>query len=428
MELRHITPLRKVISRDIAPYIKSSVATKINNIVELLKIDAYVEDFPPQTDRVNLKNGSLYFDGHFEPGMKEVVRFRLPVAYDPNAPAPVIWLKYLDGLLYPEDIPSIQEYIGYLLIPSNKAQLMLMMIGDGGEGKTQTGTVLKRMFGNYAKDGSVGKVSENAFSRADLEHILLMVDDDMRMEALKQTNYVKSLVTAQGKMDLERKKQQSYQGYMYARIMAFSNGNLQALYDRSGGFYRRQLILSTKPKDPNRVDDPDLAEKMCAEIPGILLWAFEGLQRLVAHNFKFTESDRAKANREQIKQGANNAILFMDAADYVRLGEGGSVSAKELYAVYSTWCEDNGFTPIKPRSFSEFLIANQKKYGIEHTNDVYNLDGRRVWGFKGIKPLIDTGQRSRNGLQRVYVQSAWHAQREVQWQKLSVQYLSVPHL
>ena len=41
-QLVDITPLRKVISRDISPYIKSSVATKINNIVELLKIDAYI--------------------------------------------------------------------------------------------------------------------------------------------------------------------------------------------------------------------------------------------------------------------------------------------------------------------------------------------------------------------------------------------------
>ena len=41
------------------------------------------------------------------------------------------------------------------------------------------------------------------FARADLEHTLLCVDDDMRMEALRQTNYVKSIVTAQGQMDLE---------------------------------------------------------------------------------------------------------------------------------------------------------------------------------------------------------------------------------
>ena len=62
---------------------------------------------------------------------------------------------------------------------------------------------------------SIGKISENRFARADLEHTLLCVDDDMRMEALRQTNYVKSIVTAQGQMDLERKGKQSYQGWMY---------------------------------------------------------------------------------------------------------------------------------------------------------------------------------------------------------------------
>ena len=138
----------------------------------------------------------------------------------------------------------------------------------------------------------VGKISENRFARADLEHILLCVDDDMRMEALRQTNYVKSIVTAQGKMDLERKGKQSYQGWMFARLLAFSNGDLQALYDRSDGFYRRQLVLTTKEKPADRADDPDLAEKMKAEAEGVFLWAFEGLQRLVANNFKFTESDR----------------------------------------------------------------------------------------------------------------------------------------
>ena len=73
---------------------------------------------------------------------------------------------------------------------------------------------------------------------------------------------------------------------MFARLLAFSNGDLQALYDRSDGFYRRQLVLTTKEKQVDRADDPDLAEKMKAEAEGIFLWAFEGLQRLVANNFK----------------------------------------------------------------------------------------------------------------------------------------------
>ena len=104
----------------------------------------------------------------------------------------------------------------------------------------------------------------------------LCVDDDMRMEALRQTNYVTSIVTAQGKMDLERKGMQSYQGWMFARLLAFSNVDLQALYDRSNGFYRRQLVLTTKEKPMDRADEPDLAEKMKAEAEGIFLWAFVG--------------------------------------------------------------------------------------------------------------------------------------------------------
>ena len=35
------------------------------------------------------------------------------------------------------------------------------------------------------------------------------------------------------------------------------------------------------------------------------------------------------------------------------------------------------------------------KYSIEHTNNVYSVDGRRVWGFNGIKLMLDSGIRSR---------------------------------
>ena len=53
---------------------------------------------------------------------KELCLNRLPVEYQPDAPAPTKWLEFLDGLLIPEDILTLQEYLGYLLIPSTKAQ------------------------------------------------------------------------------------------------------------------------------------------------------------------------------------------------------------------------------------------------------------------------------------------------------------------
>ena len=63
-------------------------------------------------------------------------------------------------------------------------------------------------------------------------------------------------------MDLEKKGKQSYQGYVFARFLGFSNGSLQALYDKSDGFYRRQLVLTTLDKKKNRKDDPCLAAKL----------------------------------------------------------------------------------------------------------------------------------------------------------------------
>ena len=366
----------------------NNIPRKITNILEVLKLEAQVPDFPPEQDRIHVANGTLLQNGTFTEGRPAIVRSRLPVAYNPDAPAPVIWLNFLDGLLHAEDIPTLQEFIGYCLIPSNKGQLMMVIKGNGGEGKSQIGAVLSAIFGTNMKDGSIGKISENRFARADLEHILLCVDDDMRMEALRQTNYVKSIVTAQGQMDLERKGKQSYQGWMYARLLAFSNGDLQALYDRSDGFYRRQLILTTKDKPLSRVDDPDIAEKMAAEVEGILLWAFEGLQRLVKNGFQFTESDRAKRNRELVKRDNNNVFDFLESEGYIRLKADACTSSKELYEVYKMWCEENSLNAIKARGFSDALIANQRRYNLESTNNIVNSSGRRVRGFVGIEALV----------------------------------------
>ena len=381
-------PLRGEIFEELKYCAVNNIPRKISNIIEIMKLAAHVEDFPPEQDRIHLANGTLMLDGTFTEGKPDIVRNRLPVFYRPDTPKPVLWLSFLNGLLYPEDIPTLQEFIGYCLIPSNKGQRMMVIKGNGGEGKSQIGAVLGQMLGSSMKDGSIGKISENRFARADLEHILLCVDDDMRMEALRQTNYVKSIVTAQGKMDLERKGKQSYQGWMYARLLAFSNGDLQALYDRSDGFYRRQLILTTKDKPLSRVDDPDIAEKMAAEVEGILLWAFEGLQRLVKNGFQFTESDRAKRNRELVKRDNNNVFDFLESEGYIRLKADACTSSKELYEVYKMWCEENSLNVIKARGFSDALIANQRRYNLESTNNIVNSSGRRVRGFVGIEALV----------------------------------------
>ena len=121
-------PLRGEIFEELKCCAVSNIPRKISNIVELMKLAALAEDFPPEPDRIHLSNGTLFLDGTFVEGKPKIVRNRFHVAYNSNAPKPVLWLQFLDGLLYPEDIPTLQEYIGYCLIPSNKGQRMLSLI------------------------------------------------------------------------------------------------------------------------------------------------------------------------------------------------------------------------------------------------------------------------------------------------------------
>ena len=129
-------------------------------------------------------------------------------------------------------------------------------------------------------------------------------------------------------------------------------------------------------------------EKMAAEVEGILLWAFEGLQRLVKNGFQFTESDRAKRNRELVKRDNNNVFDFLESEGYIRLKADACTSSKELYEVYRMWCEENSLNAIKARGFSDALIANQRRYNLESTNNIVNSSGRRVRGFVGIEALV----------------------------------------
>lgn len=376
-----------LILEEISGCLTSGLSKVVANLLASIKLQAYSPPLPIETDRIHVANGTLFLDGRFTED-KSYCNNRLSVAYLPDAPPPVRWLQFLSELLVPEDIPTLQEYMGYCLLPTTKGQKMLLMIGKGGEGKSRIGLVMRSMLGDNMNTTSIQKVENNRFSRADLENKLLMVDDDMDMSALPKTNYIKSIVTAEAKMDVERKGIQSYQSDIYARFLCFGNGALTALYDHSDGFWRRQLVLTTKDRPANREDDPFLVEALSAELEGILLWCLEGLQRLLRNSYKFTVSPKAAANLETIKRNSNNVLDFLDSEGYFRYKANFSISSKDLYEIYKLWCEDNACHPVSAARLSSEVSQNAVRLNLEPTNNIYLPGGRRVRGFMGIEALV----------------------------------------
>ena len=390
--------VKSMIFEDLLPHIHRDIAKMVKRSFETLKLMAYAPQLKPQTDRIHVANGTLMLSGDSGYGQlipeKEFCLNRLNVAYNPEAPPPAVWVKFLEELLEPGDILTLQEFMGYCLIPSNKAQKMLVIVGKGGEGKSRIGLVMQEILGDNMNTTSIQKVETNRFARADLEYKLLMVDDDMVMKALPQTSYIKTMVTNEGKMDIESKGKQSVQRHLYVRFLCFGNGSLSSLYDKSQGFYRRQIILYTNDKPPNRQDDRNLIDKLRAEKEGIFLWMLEGLRRLMINEFEFTVSPQAQANLQESMESGNNIAQFMESNGYIRLEAGCKATSVDIYAAYSRWCKDNLEKPLSATTFKQYLSQNAEQYGMEYSKHIHN--NRR--GYRNILVQInpDRGDLSNN--------------------------------
>lgn len=78
-----------------------------------------------------------------------------------------------------------------------------------------------------------------------------------------------------------------------------------------------------------------------------------------------------------------------------------SISSKDLYAVYCTWCDENAYPPMKRKTFVEYLSANEEKLGIHYTTHLTNSAGREVRGFRGIGSIISPPGYMQGGWQKV---------------------------
>lgn len=139
---------------------------------------------------------------------------RLDVDYKADAPKSDKWIKFLNQLLSEEDVMTLQEYMGYLLIPSTRAQKMLMIIGNGGEGKSRIGRVLYELMGNNnIVNGSISVLdngSKARFSRVKLVGKMCMLDDDMDISALEKTDFLKQLISSEILLEIEPKGRPSF--------------------------------------------------------------------------------------------------------------------------------------------------------------------------------------------------------------------------
>jgi len=282
----------------------------------------------------------------------------LAFAYDAAAPEPAEWLRFLASI-WPDDqeaINTLQEAFGLFLTGDTRHQKAILVVGPKRSGKGTIARVLTDLLGAANVCGpTLSSLSQN-FGLAPLIGKRLAIVSDARLSGkTDQSIIVERLlsITGEDSLTIDRKFRDGWTGKLDARFLILTN-ELPRLTDSSGALAGRFIILVMQQSFYGK-EDLGLSDKLRAELPGILLWAIKGWERLNTRGH-FVPPKSATAAREELENLGSPVGAFL--RDCCTTGTGQEVERDALYRAWCRWCQEQGREhPGNAASFGRDLAA-----------------------------------------------------------------------
>lgn len=355
------------------------------SLFNTLKDKYFVESLPVDETVIPLANGDLHLGKgdrwEFRLGEMKQAPYRLSVSYVPTRGPMPKFEKWLRDVFEPEDVPVVQEIMGYCLVPSTAAQEAFFFVGDAEVGKSGFGTFLEGLLGNAFTTMETQQLVTERFQLSKVENKLVAYDDDLGSAALTETGTLKKLITADQMIPGERKYGDPYSFKSYCKVVASANFMLSSLYDDSDGFYRRLHPILVRQKDPNRKVIRNFYQQILSEEKEALLrWALDGLKRVIDNGWTIRWSKRSRDYWQGVREAGTHFGEFI--SDTLDIGNG-TVTTYELKKLYERWCREQGITKASEHRLERWLANNAAKYGLTKANNVLRV-GRRLRGYTGV--------------------------------------------
>src|SRR5262249_17322499 len=101
-------------------------------------------------------------------------------------------------------------------------------------------------------------------------------------------------------------------------------------------------------------EDTNLTERLLTELPGILLWAIAGYQRLRQRGH-FLQPKSGEAIRSDMEELSSPVTAFVKQC--CELDAKAKILKQQLFRLWRTWCENHGHEPGSEATFSKNLTA-----------------------------------------------------------------------
>lgn len=360
----------------------------IDEVLNHIKRSSFVDRsiFNKQERVIPVKNGLLNLVTlKLEPfDAEKVFTYKLDAEYDPTKRCPK-FLTFISQVLDAEDIPTLQEYMGYCLVPAMPYHKMLWLYGVGRNGKGRITATLRALFGQErcAAINLEDLNGNNRFAVAKLYGKLINEASEPATNKMLQTPLLKKII-GEDLIDGEIKnKQRPIQFINFAKFFILGN-RFPKVNDNTTGFWDRVLLIKFPTAFIGNAQVANIERTWTQdpeEMSGILNWMIEGLQRLLGNN-EFTISKSTKETMLEFKRVSDTVLAFLD--EQTEPDRMQYYTRTDFYELYKEYCDFYGLMIEDEKAFvgkikTQPKIKNQQK----------RIDGKmqRVWIGVKVKPI-----------------------------------------
>lgn len=381
---------RAVISRDVDPDDKNSVARKINDTRHAIKAESrprleaalnLAETMPDvviDADRfdsdnyvlgaangiVDLTTGRL-----LDPRPADNMTKRTDIPYFPDAPCPR-WEQFIHEIFDGNQalIDYVHRSLGYSLTGDTSEQCFWILHGLGSNGKSTFLETVQRVGGDYASNAPFNTFTEGKSTAA---------GDDLAR--LRGQRLVTASETKEGSALNEERVKAITGGdrvtarFLYGRYFTFTPrfkvwlavNHKPTIKGTDRGIWRRVRLIPFDVSFEGRADKT-LPAKLENELPGILAWFVRGA--LAWHKHGLTTPPEVTAATAAYQNEMDVIGNFLDECCLEH--PNASVKASQLYQAYETWTQQNGLKALSNPKFSKAL--QERGFGRERLSSGYH--------------------------------------------------------
>lgn len=299
-------------------------------------------------------------------------------AAPPGTPTP-IWMKFLKEATGGDEglINYLQRVAGYCLTGDISEHALFFFYGDGGNGKGVFINTLTRIFGDYAVVASMETFTPSNNDRHPTDIAMLR---GARLVSAQETeegrgwSEVRIKALTGGDPITARFMRQDFFTFEPTFKMMIAGNHKPNLRSVDAAMRRRFNIIPFiyKPTSP----DPQLAEKLEAEWPGILRWCIDGCLAWQQQGLNPPAIVR-EATEAYFEEQDLFARWLVECCD---IGPSKSDTHAALFTSWKAWVEANGEPAGSSKDFTaRMLKANPAFESVKNTPGKHSKRG-----FKGV--------------------------------------------